>query len=219
MPLSSDIPEFATRQLPSISARYVELDFTAKEVLAQARFELSPQGMRMIQGASPWRIMLTRNFQHNKTWLVDQGRALIHELIYPETNYVPLAASDEHETEESDTSIEVDPIDKAGTGFLSGLPCKDASRVYRGHDKQWRGQQLSQWFCRTTNHELIAVDYYSESWGLVVRSVSMGNVVRELQGIQAVEYRPGHFEPDREYSFVGVSELVNGFKDVQRYVE
>jgi len=219
MSLSSDIPDFTNRQLPSITARYVELKFPEKKVLAQARFELSPQGMRLIRGTSPWRIMLVRNFLHNRTWLIDQGRALIHEPIYAEDDDVSLAGPQRYKEKKTVTTRLNNPIGDAGTGFLSGFPCKDASRVSRGHDKRWRGQQLSQWICKTANHELLAVDYYSESWGLVVRSVSVGNVVRELHGIQSVKYRPGHFEPNRDYTSVDLSELVNGLKDVKRYVE
>jgi hypothetical protein len=175
--------------------------------------------MRLIRGAAPWRIMLVRNFPRNKTWLVDQGRALTHELVYAEPGITPVTAFNQQELNKHVTTAQHDSGKQPGSGFLSGFPCKDAYRVSRGHDRQWRGQQLSQWLCRGSKHELIAIDYYSEAWGLVVRSVDTNNRVRELQGIQAVEYRSGNFVPNKRYFSASLNELVNGVKNIRRYIE
>ncbi len=218
IPAPNDMPDFSSRQLPSISARYVELDFTTKDILDQARLELSPDGMRLIRGSAPWRIMLVRYFPHNKTWLVDQGRALTHELDYAEADTAP-AAVNQQEINKHAAIARHDLKDRPGAGFLSGFPCKDAYRVSRGHDKQWRGQRLSQWLCRGSNYELIAIDYYSEAWGLVIRSVDTNNSVRELHGIQEVEYGPRNFVPNEKYYSADLNELINGVMNIRRYIE
>lgn len=188
-----------------ISADIVEL-IAGREIRErQSHFWMSTLGLAMetkgTPGKSP-RIVYLFNYKEKQSWIISpEGKRYCE---------VPKRANEK----------------KIVGGILSTHPCLGYESL-KIRETEWSGLIVTVWECRK-QQQVLATQFYSELYGIVVREEASDGIVRELRNfevadkVSAMTYAEGvsgEFKPDSTYRSVTLDEFFFAKRPLEKYLE
>jgi hypothetical protein len=212
----------------SFSATYRYRHQPSDTLLDEARLLVSDTGLRVEQLFNGAANTFIANYATDQFWFLDRQRQLVHEIPV-----VAVPASDQQTIGQESAGM---------AGYVQYLPCIGLQARLDGTEN-WHGRVVQRWSCLLKNDvtengagnaaagsvaeaftpefaaDVVETQWYAESPGVVLRSLSVDGFLSELVDIRECDLSVDNFRPPSDYRNVSIEELINPLMPISSYYE